>query len=209
LTASPASLSTSLYANTADISVTPVIGTTSSFYVIRHSVFNSTSHTSYTLKVKTSKGSLTLPQLGGSLSLNGRDSKVQVTDYDVGGTNLLYSTAEVFTWKSFTSNKVLILYGGPGELNEAAITTTAAPVVVEGTGVTTKSLNGALVMQWQTTSSRRVVRVGTLLVYILGKTIILKLINGTDSSEQIEILHITTGFPILLMVLPSSSKQAT
>jgi hypothetical protein len=107
-----------------------------------------------------------------------------VTDYDVGGTNLLYSTAEVFTWKSFASKKVLILYGGPGELNEAAITTTATPVFVEGTGVTTKSLNGALVMQWQTTSSRRIVQVGTLLVYILGKTIILKLINGTDSSSS-------------------------
>lgn len=109
------------------------------------------------------------------MTLSGRDSKIHVTDYDVGGTNLLYSTAEVFTWKNFTSGTVLILYGGPGELHEAAITTTATLSVVEGTNVKTESVNGALVMQWHTTTSRRIVQVGNLLVYILGKRAILKL----------------------------------
>ncbi|KFZ01799.1 hypothetical protein V500_00608 [Pseudogymnoascus sp. VKM F-4518 (FW-2643)] len=171
LTAVPASLSTSLYSNTADISVTPVIEAASntSFYVVRHSVFNSTITTSYNLKITTRNGALTLPQLGGRLTLSGRDSKIHVTDYDVGGTNLLYSTAEVFTWKNFTSGTVLILYGGPGELHEAAITTTATSSIVEGTNVQTKYVNGALVMQWHTTSSRRIVQVGNLLVYILDR----------------------------------------
>jgi len=103
------------------------------------------------------------------LTLNGRDSKVHVTDYDVGGTNLLYSTAEVFTWKKFVRKTVLILYGGPGELHEAAIKSTSLPVTIEGSGVMTKPTNGTVTIQWTTTATRRIVQLGTLYIYILGK----------------------------------------
>ena len=101
--------------------------------------------------------------------MNGRDSKIHVTDYDVGGTNLLYSTAEIFTWKKFTAKTVLILYGGPGELHEAAIKSTSSPVTIEGSGVTTKSASGTVTLQWTTTSTRRIVQLGTLYIYILGR----------------------------------------
>lgn len=62
-------------------------------------MFNSTETTTYKLVLDGSSfGNITVPQLGGSLSLNGRDSKIHVSDYDLGGTTLLYSTAEIFTW---------------------------------------------------------------------------------------------------------------
>jgi hypothetical protein len=175
LTAVPVPLSTTFYTENTDIAVTPVIGSESpsSFYVVRHNVYNSTETTSYSLKISTSKGNLTVPRLGGKLTLHGRDSKVHVTDYNVGGTKLLYSTAEVFTWKTFDSGKVLILYGGPGELHEASIVTTTKPAIVEGKDVTIKSADGTVTLQWKTSTSRRIVKVGDLSVYILGKNSLL------------------------------------
>ncbi|KFY87587.1 hypothetical protein V500_06879 [Pseudogymnoascus sp. VKM F-4518 (FW-2643)] len=171
LTAVPTNLSTTLYTDNVDLAVTPVIGSEapSSFYIVRHNVYNSTETTTYSLNIATSAGKLTVPRLGGKLTLNGRDSKVHVTDYNVGGTTLLYSTAEVFTWKKFDSGKVLILYGGPEELHEASIVSTAKPIIVEGKEVTTKSIDGNVVLQWKTSTSRRIVKIGDLSVYILDR----------------------------------------
>ncbi|KFY31041.1 hypothetical protein V493_01453 [Pseudogymnoascus sp. VKM F-4281 (FW-2241)] len=171
LTAVPTNLSTTLYTDNSDLAVTPVIGSEapSSFYIVRHNVYNSTETTTYSLNIATSAGKLTVPRLGGKLTLNGRDSKVHVTDYNVGGTTLLYSTAEVFTWKKFDSGKVLILYGGPGELHEASIVSTAKPTIIEGKGVTTKSIDGNVVLQWKTSSSRRIIEIDDLSVYILDR----------------------------------------
>ena len=63
-----------------------------------HANYSIVTPTRYKLEATTSQGELSVPQLGGQLSLSPRDSKVHVTDYDVGGINLLYSSAEIFTW---------------------------------------------------------------------------------------------------------------
>ncbi|EED22288.1 beta-galactosidase, putative [Talaromyces stipitatus ATCC 10500] len=175
LDAVPGSASNSTYSSTSALTVTPLIGrsTKSSFFVVRHSDYSSLASTSYTLKVPTSAGVLTLPQLSGSLSLNGRDSKIHVTDYNVAGTNILYSTAEVFTWKNFSDYKALVLYGGPGEHHELAISSSsnAQISVVDGSksGVTTKIQNGQAIIAWDVSSSRRVVKVDDLLVFLLDR----------------------------------------
>lgn len=52
----------------------------------------------YTLTLPTSVGNLTIPQLGGQLAIDGRDSKVHVVDYIAGSSHLLYSTGEIMTW---------------------------------------------------------------------------------------------------------------
>lgn len=165
--------STTAYTSTTDLTVTPLIGqkTASSFYVVRHTDYTSEASTSYTLKVSTSAGSLQLPQLGGSLSLNGRDSKIHVTDYPVGKTNILYSTAEVFTWKQFAKNSVLVIYGGPNEHHEFAVSGASKASVVEGSssGVTIKSVNKSVVVAWDVSSTRRIVQIGNLLVLLLGE----------------------------------------
>jgi len=103
------------------------------------------------------------------LTLSARDSKWHVTDYDLGGTNLLYSTAEIFTWKKFDNKTVLVVYGGPGEVHELAATSTSPPIVVEGFNVTTQNTNGTSMLNWQTSSTRRVVQIGNLFIYILDR----------------------------------------
>jgi hypothetical protein len=121
------------------------------------------------LSLNTSQGILSIPQLSGSLTLSGRDSKFHITDYDLGGTTLLYSTAEIFTWKKFDNSTVLVVYGGPGEQHELAVVTSSPAKQVEGTGVTSKSTNATTILNWQTSSTRQVVQVGDLLVYILDR----------------------------------------
>lgn len=108
------------YTDTKALQTTPLIGNSTSFYIIRHADFQTFDSTSYKLRVSTSLGNITIPQLGGSLELHGRDSKIHVTDYDIGGLNLIYSSAEIFTWTRHGSKRVLILYGGEREFHEFA-----------------------------------------------------------------------------------------
>lgn len=173
LETTPGNASTSTYTDTADLTVTPLLGsnsTASSYFVVRHTNYSTHASVNYKLKIPTSAGSLTVPQLGGSLSLSGRDSKIHVADYDVAGTNILYSTAEVFTWKKFGDEKVLVLYGGSDEHHELAVSTKATASVVEGSssGLTTKKKGNAVVIGWDVSSTRRIVKVGDLKIFLLG-----------------------------------------
>jgi hypothetical protein len=171
LTASVGSLSNATYTNTPFIVTTPLFGNGSAtnFYIVRHSDFQKLTPTSYTMTLKTTKGTFIVPQISGSLTLSGRDSKWAVTDYDLGGTNLLYSTAEIFTWKKVAGKTFLVVYGGPGELHELSVVTTSSAKTIEGGGVTTKSMNGTTVLNWETSSTRRVVQVDSLFIYLLDR----------------------------------------
>jgi len=174
LVTTPGNATNATYTNTADLTVTPLLGsnkTAASYFVVRHANYSTRASVDYKLKVPTSVGDLTIPQLGGSLTLSGRDSKIHVVDYDVAGTNILYSTAEVFTWKKFGDEKVLVLYGGPDEHHELAISTKSSASVVEGSssGINIKKKGNAEVIGWDVSSSRRIVKVGDLKVLLLGK----------------------------------------
>lgn len=173
LLANPRNATTSTYTNTADLTVTPLLGsnsTASSFFVVRHTDYSSENSVDYKLKVPTSAGTLTIPQLGGTLTLSGRDSKIHVVDYDVANTNILYSTAEVFTWKEFGTEKVLVLYGGPGEHHEFAVSGKEPASVVDGSssGVSSKQMGNAIVVGWDVSPTRRIVKIGDLKVLLLG-----------------------------------------
>lgn len=108
-------------------------------------------------------GNVSIPQLGGVLTLNGRDSKWHVTDYPLGDAAILeYSSAEIFTWKQFPGKTVLIVYGGPGERHELSVITTGLPNVLEDpySDLVTVSNNGTTILNWSTsTANRRVVQV--------------------------------------------------
>ncbi|KAL4914908.1 putative beta-galactosidase A [Aspergillus aurantiobrunneus] len=172
LLASPGALTNTTYTNTAELTVTPLIGNdTGSFFVLRHSDYSSQGSTPYKLRLPTSAGQLMVPQLGGSLVLNGRDSKVHVVDYDVAGTKILYSTAEVFTWKKFHDGKVLVLFGGPGEHHELAVSSKAKANVVEGSksGISSKRIRNEVVVAWNVEPVRRIVQIGDLKVFLLDR----------------------------------------
>jgi hypothetical protein len=119
---------------------------------------------------------LTIPQQGGTLTLNGRDSKFHVTDYPVGNFSLLYSTAEIFTWKQFANRTVLVLYGGAGELHEFALKNPFGSAKagkinkVEGKGATVHTANDlTIVVQFTALTDRQVIQLGDLVVYLVGK----------------------------------------
>jgi hypothetical protein len=163
------------YTGNADLAVTALYGNVTKFFVIRHAAFNSLEDTDYTITLPTSQGNLTIPQLGGKLSLNGRDSKFHVTDYDLGGVNLLYSTAEIFTWKKYGDKRVLVVYGGPNEEHELAVSDGGKADTIEGSDVKTETKNGATVLHYTTSPERRVVELENgLYVYLLGKFLTLR-----------------------------------
>lgn len=116
---------TGVYSPNKDITVTALLSprnsTKGSFFVARHTDYRTLDTTHYTLRLPTSAGTITIPQLDNELTLKGRDSKIHLTDYKVGNYTLLYSTAEIFTWKKFDDKTVLVLYGSPGEIHEIAI----------------------------------------------------------------------------------------
>lgn len=146
-------------------------GTGTNFYVVRHADFTSTSRTPYKLTLTTSHGNITVPQIDGSLVMNGRDSKIHVTDYDIGGINVVYSSAEIFSWaQRSTLERVLILYGGTRENNEAAFSASlGVPKVTEGDGVIIQKLSGLWVFQWTVGPKRRIVQIGKLRIYLLSR----------------------------------------
>lgn len=158
------------YSNNPAIAVTALFGNTTRFFVVRHSIYNSLESTQYKLSLPTSQGNITIPQINGSLTLNGRDSKAVVTDYDVGGFNLLYSSAEIFTWKTYGSKTVLVVYGGPDEQHELAFSNTASAKIIEGSGVTVTYKNGNAILNFATSTERRIAQLpNNLYVYILDR----------------------------------------
>lgn len=170
LTARPGNLTQGIYSRNTNVIVTPLIGNgTASYFVVRHSDYASLATTNYTLRLPTSDGTIVIPQFREKLSLGRRDSKIHVVDYAVGNVTLLYSTAEIFTWKQYQNKTVLLVYGGAGETHEMAIKTTATPVMAEGSDMDINVVNGNLVLTWETSETRRVVQVDQLFVYVLGR----------------------------------------
>lgn len=55
-------------------------------------------------------GNFTIPQLGGEIVLNGRESKIIVTDFGIGEASIAYSTAEVFTVSIQNNAPVVFLW---------------------------------------------------------------------------------------------------
>ncbi|KNG51415.1 glycoside hydrolase family 35 protein [Stemphylium lycopersici] len=172
LTATRGNASNSTWTTTSDLSVTPAYGEKTNFYFLRHSKYNSLDSTSYKLKISTSAfGNITVPQMNGtSLTLNGRDAKVHVSDYNIGGTNIAYSTAEIFTWHKYEDKTVVIVYGGSGETHELAIAATDANVI-EGDVKSTTS-QGHTIVSFQIDSTRKVAKFGSdspIYVYMLDR----------------------------------------
>ncbi|KAK8046304.1 putative beta-galactosidase A [Apiospora saccharicola] len=173
LTATPAVNATHAYSDNADIIITPLLGNNTadgSFFVVRHTDYTSLASTQYRVTLPTSQGDMVIPQTNHSLTLSGRDSKVMVTDYDVQGIKLLYSTADVFTHQSLANGeKVLILYAGLNEFNEFAVKQSGSSFkVVEG-GKRLSRFGSSPILGWQTSTERTTVQVGDLTVYLLDR----------------------------------------
>ena len=184
LSATPMNSSNGSFVNTHEIATTQLAGKVTNFYVIRHAAYNTYASTNYRLNVRTSKGDVSIPQLSRTLTLNGRDSKISVTDYELGtAPRLLYSSADIFTWKAFDSKTVLVIYGALNETHEIAFDAKSAKIV-EGNNVkissttleaadgqVTSSQGNNVIVNWAVTPVRKVVQVGkNLFVYLLSES---------------------------------------
>ncbi|CRK44913.1 hypothetical protein BN1723_006369 [Verticillium longisporum] len=159
------------WTDNAAITVTPATTNTTKFYFTRHTQYSSLETVAYKLTVDTVEyGNLTVPQLSESLFLTRRDSKIHVSDYAVGDKTLVYSTAEIFTWKQYKDKTVLVVYGGPNEHHELAVEGKGDAEVIEGSDVETDQKDGYTILNWEVTEDRKVVRVHKdLYVYILNR----------------------------------------
>lgn len=63
----------------------------------------------------------------------------------------------------------MVVYGGPGELHQLAVITSSSAQTVEGSGVDTSTTGKTTILNWQTSTTRRVVQVGDLFTYILDR----------------------------------------
>jgi len=181
LTAVAGNVTAGIYASTDAVSTTPLFGIqeNSNFYVVRQTNWNSTGTVHYKITLPTSFGNITIPQLGGQLSLIGRDSKIMVTDYAVGDFNLLYSSADIFSWgKSREGKTVLIMYADEGETNEFAITPSFGSQSWNGTEPWCSDLSTevssadqkAWKIKWSTTENSQMVKIGPDLdIYLLWR----------------------------------------
>ena len=171
LTVVPGNAANGSFVDTDQLAVTPLTSNATSFYVVRHANYSTLTSTHYRLNVPTSHGLLSIPQLSGNLTLNGRDSKIHVTDYALGcSARLLYSTGDIFTWKKYGTMTILILYNGPNETNEVAFAGATTYMILDGSGIYPQIRNGSLVLNWASTPSQKVVLIGNdLTVYLLGK----------------------------------------
>lgn len=126
--------------------------TNAGFYVTIHTSSPSLLRTPFKLHVTTSIGNLTIPQAtSSSILLNGRESKIIVTDFKVGSEKLIYSTAEIFT-VSVQDNKPLVFLWLPaGESGEFLLTGVkkGSWLKKDGcSGVTFSSVSAGMIASW-------------------------------------------------------------
>ncbi|KAJ5709905.1 CAZyme family GH35 [Penicillium malachiteum] len=85
--------------------------TQAGFYVMAQDTSSSQDATSFSLNVNTSAGAITIP----NIELDGRQSKIIVTDYEIGTeSTLLYSSAEILTYATLDED-VIVFYMNIGQ----------------------------------------------------------------------------------------------
>ena len=84
---------------------------------------------------------------------------------------MVYSSAEIFTWKKTESKVILLLYGGENELHEFAVSTDlGVPTQNDGQSIKYEQRGGTIVVQWNVTPSRQTVNFGDVLeVHLLWR----------------------------------------
>ncbi|TCD69623.1 hypothetical protein EIP91_006848 [Steccherinum ochraceum] len=104
--------------------------TNGAFYIVRHNDATSEALTTTKVNISTSAGALTIPQTG-DLTLDGRESKILVTDFVFGQSNtrVLYSTAEIMTWTTINNQDYIIIYAPSKQTGETVLAFSSQPSV--------------------------------------------------------------------------------
>ncbi|KIY43874.1 glycoside hydrolase family 35 protein [Fistulina hepatica ATCC 64428] len=92
------------------------------FYVVRQNDSTSTEPIAFSLQVSVGADELIVPQVASSIILDGRQSKMIVTNYHFGASSTLaYSTAPIFFAGTIDGRDVLFLYGDSTQEHEFAL----------------------------------------------------------------------------------------
>jgi Beta-galactosidase, domain 2/Beta-galactosidase jelly roll domain/Beta-galactosidase, domain 3 len=89
--------------------------TKSTFTVVQQANTRSTTPISFSATLITSAGSVTVP----NIALNGRQSKILITDYSIGNHTLLYASADIATYGIF-DRAVVVFYLQEGQAGQLA-----------------------------------------------------------------------------------------
>ncbi|KAH9209065.1 putative beta-galactosidase [Leptodontidium sp. 2 PMI_412] len=108
--------------------------TNAGFYVTIHTSSPSKELTHFKLNVSTSLGNLTIPQYATDVVLNGRESKIIVTDFSLGKQKLIYSTAEVLTVSTQDKEPLLYLWLPATESGEFLLSGVKSADLLKKTG---------------------------------------------------------------------------
>lgn len=156
----------SSYTGNAAVSATelrnPDTGT--AFYAVLHTDSTSSTLETFSLSVNTSRGALTVPQYGGSVTINGHQAKVLPTDFKFGSKNLLYSTAEILTYSIIDGKEVLAVWVPTGEAGELVVEgVTSAKLAKSASNSTSVNIipgNSSVAINFSKTSGMTVVDLG-------------------------------------------------
>ncbi|KAI8683376.1 Beta-galactosidase [Fusarium keratoplasticum] len=165
---------TTALTTTADLTVTPLSANETGFWVLRHTDYSQRKKTEYEITLPTRAGNMTIPQLAGKLTLNGRDSKILTTDLQLSGnTHLRYSSAEILAITETDGRRVLVLYGRADERHECAIDIPRNAKIYEHrqgveSSIKTKRQGGSLVVAWDAAKERSIVDLGSTRLVLLG-----------------------------------------
>ena len=141
------------YASTPDIYTTELRNpdTNGAFYVTIHTSSPSTDVTSFKLNISTSAGNFIIPQSASDIVLNGRQSKIVVTDFALGTGKLIYSTAEILTVSVQDNLPLVFLWLPTGESGEFLLSGARSSSLLKKDGcsnVVLKSSSGGLLVSY-------------------------------------------------------------
>ncbi|KAF4637265.1 hypothetical protein G7Y89_g814 [Cudoniella acicularis] len=141
------------YASTPEIYTTELRNpdTNGAFYVTVHTSSPSTDLTSFKLNISTSEGVFIIPQYANDIVLNGRESKIIVTDFSIGTQKIVYSTAEVLTVSVQGNLPIVVLWLPAGESGEFFLAGSSQGSVLKSdgcTGIAFKQVNGGVVVSY-------------------------------------------------------------
>ena len=141
--------------------------TNAGFYVVQQSTTSSTASVDFSASLNTSAGVVDVT----NINLNGRQSKILVTDYDFGSNSLLYSSADVLTYGVFDVD-VLVLYAEEGQTSQFAlknVQNTASHTTFGATELSTSSSGGTTTFTYTQGSGMTVLKTDGVLVYLLDQ----------------------------------------
>lgn len=120
----------------------------------------------FSASLNTSQGIVSVP----NINLNGRQSKILVTDYNFGKSSLLYSSADVLTYGVFDVD-VLVMYLEEGQIGQFALKNAAGavPIVSGNTEITSMVKDSLTTITYTQSQGKSVLKLDNLLIYLLDQ----------------------------------------